>query len=71
MVKNLLHCETGFGVYHSAQLGHIPFSLTMKEKHLYSSLRQILLQKFNLIFNVKILIDSNKNKQTSKVNNKI
>jgi hypothetical protein len=25
MAKNLLHCETGFGVYRSTQLGHIPF----------------------------------------------
>jgi hypothetical protein len=27
MAKNLLHCETGFGVYRSTQLGHIPFFL--------------------------------------------
>jgi hypothetical protein len=32
---------------------------------------QILLQEFNLIFNVKILINLNRNKQTSKVNNKM
>jgi hypothetical protein len=29
MAKNLLHCETGFGVYRSAQLGHIPFFLLL------------------------------------------
>jgi hypothetical protein len=29
MVKNLLHCETGFGVYRSTQLGHIPFFLLL------------------------------------------
>jgi hypothetical protein len=28
MAKNMLHCETGFGVYRSAQLGHIPFFIT-------------------------------------------
>jgi hypothetical protein len=27
--KNLLHCETGFGVYRSTQLGHIPFFLLL------------------------------------------
>jgi hypothetical protein len=27
MAENLLHCETGFGVYRSTQLGHIPFFL--------------------------------------------
>jgi hypothetical protein len=27
MAKNLLHCETGFGVYRSTQLGHILFLL--------------------------------------------
>jgi hypothetical protein len=25
MAKNLLDCETGFAVYRSTQLGHIPF----------------------------------------------
>jgi hypothetical protein len=29
MAKNLLHCETGFGVYRSTQLGHIPFFLLL------------------------------------------
>jgi hypothetical protein len=29
MVKNLLHCETGFGVYRSTQLSHIPFFLLL------------------------------------------
>jgi hypothetical protein len=29
MAKNLLHCETGFGVYRSTQLGHIPFILLL------------------------------------------
>jgi hypothetical protein len=28
MVKNLSHCETGFGVYRSAQR-HIPFFITL------------------------------------------
>jgi hypothetical protein len=27
--KNLLHCETGFGVYRSTQLDHIPFFLLL------------------------------------------
>jgi hypothetical protein len=27
--KNLLHCETGFGVYRSTQLGHILFFLLL------------------------------------------
>jgi hypothetical protein len=29
MAKNLLHCETGFGVYRSTQLGHIPLFLLL------------------------------------------
>jgi hypothetical protein len=29
MAKNLLYCETGFGVYRSTQLGHIPFFLLL------------------------------------------
>jgi hypothetical protein len=29
MAKNLLHCETDFGVYRSTQLGHIPFFLLL------------------------------------------
>jgi hypothetical protein len=29
MAKNLLHCETGFGVYRSTQLGHIRFFLLL------------------------------------------
>jgi hypothetical protein len=32
---------------------------------------QILIQKFNLIFNVKMLINLKQNKQTFKVNNKV
>jgi hypothetical protein len=32
---------------------------------------QILLQKFNLIFNLKILIELKQKRQTTKVNNKI
>jgi hypothetical protein len=32
---------------------------------------QILLQKFNLIFNLKVLIELKQKRQTSKVNNKI
>jgi hypothetical protein len=29
MAKNLFHCETGFGVYRSTQLGHIPYFLLL------------------------------------------